>query len=442
MVQSSLRILDVQLPDATVGRSYFYRLSASGEEGPSTWAVDSSQGALPPGLSLSASGDLTGMPSGTGGTGVRAFTVTITNNGRSTAARLVLRVLPPTSQVEITTASIPAIVNSPSAMLQFPLGAAGGSRPYVWRVVQGTLPPGITFNVDGVLGGAPRAGTPDGVTRVTFEVRDATGGSTRRELQLRLVAAGSIVLRTTRLPDAVVGQDYMPTEIAVANADNSMLARPLTFRVSGNLPPGLLSQEEFGVFTISGRPTRAGTFTFTISVEDARGRSDSLDYTVTVYTNRFRIVANNLPQLLRPNDPVSATFATQPAGNVTWSVVSGRLPPGITLTAAGSLEGSVEDLEASIGTFTFVVEAKDDAGANGLAPYALVVERAPRRMGCSTTDAGPLGLLALGLLGLLRRSRRKLAPVLAAAAVAVPAIGLAQQPYQASTPLQTKISLR
>ncbi|MBL8917803.1 MAG: putative Ig domain-containing protein [Myxococcaceae bacterium] len=434
VVQSSLRILDVQLPDSTVGRSYFYRLSASGEEGASTWAVDASQGALPPGLTLSPSGDLTGTPSGMGGTGVRAFTVTLTNNGRTASARLVMRVLPPTSQVEITTASIPAIVNSPSAALQFPLGAAGGSRPYSWRVAQGTLPPGITFNVDGVLGGAPRAGTPDGVTRVTFEVRDATGGATRRELQLRLVAAGSIVLRTTRLPDAVVGQDFMPTEIAVANADNSMLARPLVFTVSGNLPPGLLSQEEFGVFTISGRPTRAGTFTFTISVEDARGRSDSLDYTVTVYTTRFRIVANNLPQLLRPNDPVSATFATQPGGNVTWSVVSGRLPPGITLTPAGSLEGTVEDLDASIGTFTFVVEAKDDAGANGLAPYALVVERAPRRMGCSTTDAGPLGLLALGLLGLLRAGRRRVVPVLAAAAVAVPAIGLAQQPYQSSTP--------
>ncbi len=433
VVQSSLRILDVQLPDATVGRSYFYRLSASGENGASMWSIDASQGALPPGVTLSATGELQGTPSGMGGTGVRAFTVNVSNNGRVATGRLVMRVLPATSQVEVTTLSIPAIVNSPAATLSFPLGAAGGSRPYAWRVAAGSLPAGITFNAEGVLGGAPRAGTPDGVTRVTFEVRDSTGGINRRELQLRLVAAGSIVIKTARLPDAITGQDYMPTEIAVQNADGSTLARPLVFTVSGNLPPGFVSQEEFGVFTISGRPTRAGTFTFTISVEDARGRSDTLDYTVTVYTNRFRIVASNLPQILRPNEAVNASFATQPAGTVTWSVASGRLPPGITLGADGTLTGTVENLDAAIGTFTFVVEAKDNAGANGLAPYALVVERAPARVSCSTTDAGPLGFLVVALGALLRRSRRRAAPLLAAAAVALPMVGLAQS-YQASTP--------
>jgi len=434
VVQSSLRVLDVQLPDATVGRSYFYRLAAGGESGASTWAIEAGQGELPAGLALnSTTGELTGAPTGVGGTGVRAFTVKLTNNGRVALGRLVMRVLPPTSQVDITTTSIPAIVNSSSAALQYPLGAAGGSRPYVWRIAQGALPAGLSFSADGVLGGAPRAGTPDGVTRVTFEVRDSTGGFSRRDLELRLVAAGSIILRTARLPDAITGQDYMPTEIAVQNADGSTLARPLTFSITGNLPPGLTSQEEFGVFTVSGRPTRAGTFTFTISVEDARGRSDSLDYTVNVYTNRFRLVATNLPQIVRPGDAVTATFSTQPTADVTWAVVSGALPPGLTLTPAGTLGGTVEDLVAAIGTFTFVVEARSAAGATGLAPFALTVEKAPTKMSCSSTDSGPLALLALALAFFFKKSRRRLAPVLAAAAVAMPMVGLAQT-YQVSVP--------
>lgn len=431
VVQSSLRVLDVQLPDATIGRPFFYRLAAVGEEGASTWIVEADQGPTPPGLTLSSAGELTGTPSGMGGTGVRAFTVRVTNNGRVAVGRLVLRVLPSTSQVEITTAAIPAIVNSPAAALQYPLGAAGGSRPYSWRIAQGALPAGLTFNADGVLGGAPRAGTPDGVSRLTFEVRDATGGNARRELSLRLVAAGSVVIRTTRLPDAVTGQDYPPTEISVANADGSMLARPIRFSVTGNVPPGLISQEEFGVFTVSGRPTRAGTFTFTISVEDARGRTDAIDYTITVYTTRFRIIGSNLPQLLRLGDSVTASFATQPTSDVTWSIVSGRLPPGITLTPAGALEGTVEQLEAALGTFTFVVQAREASGASGLAPFALVVEQAPRRMGCSTADGGPLALLMVALLGLF--GRRRFAPALVAAAVALPMVGFAQS-YQASTP--------
>jgi subtilase family serine protease len=432
VVQSSLRVIDVQLPDATVGRPYLFALSASGELGPSTWAAVN-PAELPDGLTLSANGQLSGSPSGRGGTGPRSFTASVTNDNRTAIGRVVFRLMPATAQVEITSASVPAIVNSTSAFVNFPLGAAGGSRPYVWRVAQGVLPSGLTFNSDGVIGGAPRSGTPDGTTNVTFEVRDATGGSARRQLPVRLVAAGSIVIRTARLPDAVTGQDYPPTEIAVQNADGSALARPIRFDVSGSLPPGLASQEEFGVFTISGRPTRAGTYTFSISVEDMRGRTDSLDYTVTVYTNRFRIIASNLPQVLRPTEAVAGSFSVQPTASVTWSIVAGRLPPGVTLNAgSGVLEGSIEDLEDSVGTHTFVVQAKDESGASGLAPFALVVERAPKKMGCNASGAGPLSALALAVVFFLR-GRRRLLPALAAATVALPMVGLAQT-YQASTP--------
>jgi uncharacterized protein (TIGR03382 family) len=436
VVQSSLRVLDSQLPDATVGRGYFYRLSVVGESSAATtWSIDAAQGVLPAGLMLSASGELSGALNGSDGAGVRAFTVVATNGGRQATARLVMRVLPATSQVEITTAVVPAIVNSPSSVFQFPLGAAGGSRPYAWRVVAGALPPGLSFSVDGVLGGAPRAGTPDGISRVTFEVRGAIGGSTRRELALRLVAAGAIVLKTTQLVDGLTGQNYTQ-DIAVQNADGSMLAKPLKWTVTGAVPPGITSSEELEVLSLSGRPTRAGTYTFTITVEDARGRSDSLDYTITVYTNRFRLLVANLPQIVRPGDPINATFSTTPASAVRWSIANGTLPTGLSLSTDGTLSGAVEDLDANLGTFSFVVEAKDDTGASGLAPYGFVVERAPRRMGCSTTDAGPLGALLAALALVWRRSRRRVLPLVAAAAVAVPAVGLAQT-YQVSGPTAT-----
>ncbi|MCU0701338.1 MAG: putative Ig domain-containing protein, partial [Myxococcaceae bacterium] len=380
--------------------------------------------------------DLTGTPTGTDGAGVRAFTVVADNGGRQAVARLVMRVLPATSQVSITSRVVPAIVNSPGAVVQYPLGAAGGSRPYTWRVAAGTLPPGLSFNADGVLGGAPRAGTPDGVSTVTVEVRDATGGSDRAQVQLRLVASGAIVLQTTQLADSLTGANYTQ-DVAVRNADGSMLAKPLKWTVTpGGLPPGLVSTEESEVLTLSGRPTRAGTYTFTISVEDARGRRDSLDYTITVYTNRFRILVQNLPQIVRPGDSVSASFSTAPAGAVRWSIANGVLPAGLSLMPDGTLTGAVEDLDANLGTFSFVVEAKDDTGASGLAAYGIIVERAPRRMGCSTVDAGPFGAL-LALLSLLwRRSRRRALPLVAAAAVAVPAVGLAQT-YQVSGPTPT-----
>src|SRR6185295_5159227 len=54
---SSLRVSTQMLPDAVVDRPYSYRLTAMGEQGPtSTWTLDPSQGTLPTGMSLDTDG--------------------------------------------------------------------------------------------------------------------------------------------------------------------------------------------------------------------------------------------------------------------------------------------------------------------------------------------------------------------------------------------------
>jgi len=404
---SSLRVERELLQDVTVGRPAYFQLNAAGERGPSTWAVEATQGELPAGLTLSPAGVLSGTPTGVGGTGVRAFTVTVRNDGRQASARLVLRVLPATAQVEVTTGSLPPFVNSPAALLQFPLGAAGGSRPYRWRVAQGALPAGMTFSVDGVITGAPRAGVMNGVFPITFEVRDGFGSTARKELTVRLVAAGSIVLRTTRVADGLVGATYAQ-DIAVQNGDGTAAAGPVKWTVTGALPPGLTGTEVGDVYGIAGTPTRAGTFTFNLTAEDARGRKDSLDYTVTIFTNRFRVVGAGLPSsAIVKGQRVEASFTTVPASQsgATFSLGAGALPPGLSLSSAGVLSGTVEDADTAVGTWTFTVEARDPLGAVGLAPFAVVVERPAQVIPRCQSASGPLSLGLLAAWGLLRRRR-------------------------------------
>ncbi len=440
---SSLRVSTTQLPDATVGRPYSFRLTALGEQGASTWSTTD---VLPEGLTLAADGLLSGSPTGNGAL-VTGFTVLVSNANRTASARLVVRVLPPSSQVEITTTSIPAIVNSPSSSFVFSLGAAGGVKPYTWAVVSGALPNGIALAADGALSGAPRAGTPDGLSRVVFEVRDATGTRAQRELLMRLVAAGSIVFRTNSLPDAVMGVDYAQ-DIAVQNLDMSPLAKPLTWKLVGQLPDGITMTEETEVVNLSGRPIRAGAFGFSLTVEDARGRSDSMDFTIVVYPPRYKVSATGLPDVLRPGEAgVAVQFSVSPSVPVTYRVVAGAVPPGLALSADGQLSGTVAE-EGSVGTWNFVVEAKDDVGASGLAPFALRVELAKKKEGCSAAAGlSPLTLAALGLLGLRRRARRPslraaasqrafgLAPLLAVLALAVPSAALAQYQVVGPTPI-------
>ncbi len=397
---SSLRVVNTALPDAVVGRPYSFRLSAVGEQGPSIWRIDPLLGAAPSWLSIGENdGLLTGMPTGSNGAEVVGVTVVIENAGRQSAVRLALRVLPSTSGLDISTSTLPAMVNSSLVQYQFQLGATGGVKPYFWRIAGGTPPQGVALTTDGVLFGAPRNAS-NGVVQLNLEVRDAVGLRATRILPLRLIAPGAIQFRTLFVPDALVGQDYLH-DIAVENQDGSALARPLTWRVTGQVPAGLTVTPQAELITVAGRPTQAGTFTFGISVEDNNGRTDSLEFTMTVHPPRYRVVAT-LPEVLHPGDTLSQQLSVQPSGVVKYSY-TGLLPPGVTLDADGLISGTVA-ADGAVGQWSFVVEVKDANGMTGLTPLSLIVELAPRQQSCSTVDPS-LMMVGLAALTLLRRRR-------------------------------------
>lgn len=428
---SSLTIATGQLPDATVGRAYLTRLAAAGARGASSqWHF---VGAAPEWLSLDgADGTLSGTPSGVGGAPVVAFTVELENDGRRAQRTFALRVLPPSTQVEVTTGALPAVVNGGSVEYVFHLGAAGGVLPYTWRVVAGTLPTGLTLSADGLLSGTPRNAV-NGEALVSFEVADSSGGRAVKELPVRVVSSGALVFRTLVVADALLGQDYLQ-DIAVENADGSALARPLKWTLTGALPEGLTMTEQSELVTVSGRARVAGIFNFGLGVEDANGRSESMDYTLVVQPPRYKVVAAELPDPVRPGQEVQVALTVSPAGAVSWHVVSGAMPPGLTLSDDGVITGAVTDERE--GLWSFVVEAKDSRGMSGLGALGLRVEREPTKEGCSTTPGGlaSLWLMLLGLFALRGRARAR-SGLMAAALVGalVPTVASAQN-YQVVGP--------
>jgi hypothetical protein len=74
-----LEITTTQLPSAQVGASYAASLSASGGTPPYSWTISS--GSLPPGLSLSASGGIAGVPESLG---TYSFDATVTDSSSPT----------------------------------------------------------------------------------------------------------------------------------------------------------------------------------------------------------------------------------------------------------------------------------------------------------------------------------------------------------------------
>jgi hypothetical protein len=134
-----------------------------------------------------------------------------------------------------------------------------------YAIQSGTLPPGLSLNAaTGAVTGTP---TTAGTYPVTIRATDEYGCYVDTDESIQICPV--ITLEDT-LPDGVVGVSYL--------AEISLL--PYTFAVtSGTLPPGLTLPPEG---PLSGTPTTAGTYNFTITATDANGCTGSAAFEVEI----------------------------------------------------------------------------------------------------------------------------------------------------------------
>ncbi|MBX5481317.1 MAG: putative Ig domain-containing protein [Myxococcaceae bacterium] len=426
---SAMSISTQQLPDATVDMPYAFKLGVSGAQVPVTWEVE---GTLPTGLQLNpATGVVSGTPTATS---ISSFTVYATNERQAAAARLVMRVLPSSGELNVTTTALPPVINSPTHEYAANFAAAGGTRPYTWKLLSGTIPDGLTLEADGSLHGHVMQDGMEGEYPLLVEVADSLGNRARAEVKLRVVQPGALLITSVVVPEVAVGSDYI-ADFAAQSADGSALATPLTWTVvSGRLPEGLaftVVQQELGLLT--GKPHEAGVFPFSLQVMDAKGRSDVADFVLRVHPSRLKLSAVNPPAELHPGDQVNFQITTGSTDS-RYRLFSGALPPGLNIDEAGAVTGTVGQ-ENTVGTWNFVVEAHSAIAGDSLGAFTLEVKPLPEKVGCSAAGGSSFGMFTLlAPLGLLLMRRRRTAGAVAAVAalalVMAPRAAHAQaQPY-------------
>ena len=228
----------------------------------------------------------------------------------------------------------------------FTHAAIGGVRPYTWALV-GPGPAWLSLDPDtGTVSGTPAAAAVDGYTiRVTDQ--DHT-----EVTQTCTVNAGTAAeLLPVTLPSATVSAAYT----AAFTAQGSF--PPFGFaHTNGVLPPGLVLAANG---TLSGTPTTAGDYTFTITVTDQQEREAAAEATLRVAPAATVTIttATPLPNAARGAEYLLDCQAGGGSGSgYLWSVGSGTLPPGMTLSATGQF-GGTPVLE---GTYLFSVLLHDD----------------------------------------------------------------------------------
>ena len=152
----------------------------------------------------------------------------------------------------------------------------------------------------------------------------------------------------------------------------------VSFKATGTLPPGInLSSDGL----VSGTPTQAGSWETWISMQDIPSWEGGLpwcaDSKSTERIFRFTIL-QGLQILQRQstlttaqlNTPYSLQLSASGATNPSWSVSSGSLPPGVTLSSTGLLAGT----PTGTGDFTFKVTAAEGSRSDSQTYTVSVVE--------------------------------------------------------------------
>ncbi|MFL6060392.1 MAG: putative Ig domain-containing protein, partial [Marmoricola sp.] len=291
-----------------------------------TWSVAE---ALPPGISFNTT---TGVFSGTPTTaGNYTLTVTFTETESGTHATKGFAILVAAApDPVITTTSLPnatAFTGGYSTTLTL----SAGVLPGTWAMT-GTLPTGITFDAStATLSGKPTV-SGDFPLHFTY-TEDVSNKVAAKDLTLHVNPAPNPVISTTSLPLGIKGQPYSG-QLATSTTN------PGTWSItSGGLPTGVSLNPATGA--LSGTPTVGGdfpvTFTFT---ETESGTFASKALTLTIFDNPV-VTTSSLPDATRGSAYGNHQLTkTGGSGSGTWSIASGVLPAGLTLSPAGVISGT------------------------------------------------------------------------------------------------------
>jgi hypothetical protein len=218
--------------------------------------------------------------------------------------------------LQITTTTLPGgtVNTSYSAALH----ATGGTAPYGWSAVSGSLPAGLALTTSGSISGNPSSA---GQSTFTLQAKDSAASPQAAMVSLTIAvsapAVAKLAITSASLPTATAGTAFSATLTASGGT------QPYTWTLaSGQLPSGM-NLSAAGV--ISGTTSVTGTFPFTAEVIDATSASATASLNLIVAAQS---TAPGYTRWYAPtsfwNTPIAAGAAIDPnsAGMISYAIAS------------------------------------------------------------------------------------------------------------------------
>ena len=328
--------------------TYSGYVKAEGGTSPYVWSV--SEGKLPEGLNLTASGDKADITGTAAKAGTYKFTLKAKDkNGAAGTKAYTVKV----TQTAVK-GDIPATVTRRATFTGTPK-ASGGTSPYSWSISAGKLPDGLKLNAStGKITGSPsKAGT----FNFTVKAKDKSGAAGTKSYTVK-------VTQTAVKGDIPTSITRKATFTGTPKASGG--ASPYSWSVSaGKLPDGLKLNSSTG--KITGSPSKAGTFNFTLKAKDKNGAAGTKAYTVKVTQTK---VTGTLANAVKGTSYTATPKASNGASPYAWSVSSGNFPKGLKLNSS---TGKITGTPSKTGSYTFTLKAKDKNGAAGTKNFTVKV---------------------------------------------------------------------
>jgi uncharacterized protein (TIGR03437 family) len=189
-----------------------------------------------------------------------------------------------------------------------------------------------------------------------------------------------LVITTTSVPNGAVGQLYM-TQFSSAGGQGTVTysVGPAVLTTPSALAPGLFLNPNG---SLTGTPTTAGTFTFTVDAQDQAGNQASAQFKQTIAPELVITTVSPLASGVAGGGQLVVTIQAMGGTPPYTFSESGKLPAGLTLTPNGLLVGN----PTQVGTFTFTVTVTDSQQVAVMKQFQITLTPAPSLLQVSSSQ--------------------------------------------------------